>query len=388
MLNKKSKANGLTVWFGLAISVLISFSACKSKQEALKTTDNFPVITPQVVDTSVSESYVTQIQAMQNVELRSRVKGYLDKIEVDEGQSVHAGQILFSISNQEYKEELVKSVAELSSALADVKTAEFDVENTKILVDKNVVSQTELDIAKAKLEALMAKADEARSNKVNAELNLSYTTVKAPFDGIVNRIPNKVGSLIDEGTFLTSISNNKEMYAYFNVSENEYLDFQKDPEQMKHKEATLILSNNEKYKWTGFIETVDGEIDKNTGNIAFRARFKNPEMLLKHGATGKIVLSKTLKNAILIPQKSTFEVQEKTYVYVVDQNNTVQLRSIIPLCRIDDNYVISDGLNPRDRFLYEGIQLVKVGDKITPREVTATEFMPKKSEESVRTGAV
>jgi RND family efflux transporter MFP subunit len=355
----------------MGTSVLFSVYSCSSNRKINEVVENFPVITPDVVDTSVMQEYVAEIQAMQNVELRSRVKGYLDKISVDEGQLVKEGQVLFSISSQEYKEELTKTRAELSSALADVKTAELDVLNTKLLVDKNVVSKTELDMAQAKLDALKAKVDEAKANESSAELKLSCTTIKAPYNGIVNRIPLKVGSLIDEGTLLTTISNDKEMVAYFNVSENEYLNFQKDNEQLKHKEATLILADNQEYKYKGVIETVDGEIDKNTGNIAFRARFRNPELLLKHGATGKIIISKSLKNALIIPQKSTFEVQEKTYVYLVDKNNKVQLRSVVPQFRLENTYIISNGLKPGDRFLYEGLQQVKEGDKILPRPMNS-----------------
>jgi membrane fusion protein (multidrug efflux system) len=380
MRNKIVKTFGLTPnLIALSLGVVCVLSSCTHEKKEVKVVDNFPVITPFVADTSVNEEYVAEIQAMQNVELRSRVKGYLDKISVDEGQQVKAGQVLFSISSQEYREDLAKAKAELSSAMADVKTAELDVQNTRLLVDRNVVSRTELEMAQAKLDALKAKVEEARANESSAALNLSYTTIKAPFDGIVNRIPNKVGSLIDEGTLLTSISNDKEMLAYFNVSENEYFNFLRDKEQLKKQLATLVLADGQVYDYKGIVETVDGEIDKNTGNIAFRARFKNPELLLKHGATGKIVVSKKLKDALIIPQKSTFEVQEKTYVYLVDKNNVVQLRSITPQFRLENTYIISGGLNKSDRFLYEGIQQVKEGDKITPRSVK-TEIVELKKE--------
>lgn len=361
---------------GMCIFLIIS--SCSHAVKDTRGAEFFPVTTPQVTDTSVNEEYVAEIQAMQNVELRSRVKGYLDKICVDEGQTVKEGQVLFSISSQEYKEELAKAKAELTSALADVKTAEVELRNTKLLVDNNVVSNNELEMAQAKLDALKAKVEEAKASTSGAGLNLSYATIRAPFNGIVNRIPNKVGSLIEEGTLLTTISNDKEMLAYFNVSENEYLNFQKDKEQIKEKEATLVLADNQEYKYKGTIETVDGEIDKNTGNIAFRVRFKNPEFLLKHGATGKVIISRPLKNAVIVPQKSTFEVQEKTYVYVVDKNNVVQLRSITPQFRLENAYIISQGLNRSDRFLYEGLQKVKEGDKITPRPVNMSIVEAKK----------
>jgi len=346
----------------------VFFGACSSEKKENKTTENYQVIKPIVADTSVVKDYVAEIQALQNVELRSRVKGYLDKINVDEGKFVKQGQTIFVISNQEYKEELLKASAELKSAVADVKTSELELQNVKTLVDQKVVSKTELDLAQAKLDALRAKAEEAAASESAAKLNLSYTTIKAPFDGVINRIPNKVGSLIDEGTLMTSISNTKEVYAYFNVSEEEYLGYVKDNELSNQKEVSLVLADNQAYPYKGVIETVDGEISKSTGNIAFRAKFQNPDQLLKHGASGKIQITKTIKNAILIPQKSTVDIQEKTFVYVVDKNNQVQMRSITPKIRLTDYYIIGNGdLNRDDKFVYEGLQQIKDGDKINPQ---------------------
>lgn len=346
----------------------VMFGACSSEKKENKATENYQVTIPIVADTSVVKDYVAEIQALQNVELRSRVKGYLDKINVDEGKFVKQGQVLFVISNQEYKEELSKATAELKSAVADVKTSELELQNIKTLVEQKVVSKTELDLAQAKLDALRAKADEATANESAAKLNLSYTTIRAPFDGVINRIPYKAGSLIDEGTLMTSISNTKEVYAYFNVSEEEYLGYVKDNELNNQKEVSLILADNQLYPYKGVIETVEGEINKSTGNIAFRARFQNPDQLLKHGASGKIQISKTIQNALLIPQKSTVDIQEKTFVYVVDKNNQVQMRSITPLIRLADYYIIANGdLDRNDQFVYEGIQQIKEGDKINPQ---------------------
>jgi membrane fusion protein (multidrug efflux system) len=331
--------------------------------------EKYQVITPVKMDTSIATEYVADIHSLKNVELRARVKGYLDKIFVDEGQAVKKGQVLFSISKQEYNEDLLKAKANLKSAIADAKAAELDVKNEKILVDKKVVSLTDLDMAQSKLDALNAAIDEARSNVASAELNLSYTEIKAPFYGVIDRIPNKTGSLIDEGTLLTTISDNSEVFAYFNVPEQEYLDMMQQKENDENNSVQLILANNETYPYKGKIETVESEIDKSTGNIAFRARFQNPEHILKNGSSGKLVLQKQAEDAIVIPQKCSFEVQDKNFVYVVDGNHTVHLRSITPKYRFTNYYVV-DGLSVNDKILYEGIQLVKQGDKINP------EFIP------------
>lgn len=357
------------------ITLLLLLAACESQKNANNIPENYPVTNPIIIDTAYTYEYVADIQAVQNVELRARVQGFLDKIYVDEGASVKQGQALFSISDREYQEELLKATAFLKSSLAEAKQAEIDMENTKRLVDKNVLSKTELDMAEAKLEALRAKVDEARANVSGANLNLSYTVIKAPYDGVINRIPNKVGSLIDEGTLLTTISDNSEVFAWFNMSESVYLEFVNEKEINGQKEVSLILANNQLYPYKGMIEIVESEIDKNTGNIAFRARFNNPEHLLKHGATGKIILPRKLDKALVIPQKSTFEIQEKLYVYVVDKNNTVQMKCIIPKLRITYLYVLASGLSTDETIIYEGIQNVKEGDVIIPDVITMSKIM-------------
>jgi len=346
----------------------VVFGACSSEKKENKSVDNYQVATPVVKDTCVIKDYVAEIQALQNVELRSRVKGYLERVNVDEGKPVTQGQVLFVVSSLDYKEELTKATAELKSAIADMKTSELELQNVKTLVDSKVVSKAEEDLAQAKYDALKAKADEATANESAAKLNLSYTIIRAPFDGVINRIPNKVGSLIDEGTLLTSISNTKEVYAYFNVSEEEYLGMAKDNELANQKEVSLILADNQPYPYKGVIETVDGEINKSTGNIAFRAKFENPEQLLKHGASGKIQIAKPIKNAVLIPQKSTIDIQEKVFVYTVDKNNQVQMKSINPKARLSNYYIIDESdLGRGEHFVYEGLQQIKDGDKINPQ---------------------
>jgi membrane fusion protein (multidrug efflux system) len=357
------------------ILALLFVTACSSSKKDLTNNDQFPVISPVVMDTAYSNDYVANIHSRQNVELRARIRGYVDKIHVDEGSVVKKGQLLFSISSQEYREQLLKSKAMLKSAIADAKAAEYDVHNVRLLVDKNVVSKSELDIAQAKLDALNAKIDEARSNEANAYLHLSYTEIRAPFDGVLDRIMNKPGSLIDEGTLLTTISDNSEVFAYFNVSEREYLDFADDVKANKEKDLTLILANNEVHKFKGTIEIIEGEFDKGTGSIAFRARFANPDHILKQGATGKVRMNREVKNAMVIPQKATFEIQDKMYVYVVDENNVVRTRAIVSKLRIPHLFVVESGLKENDRIIYEGIQNLKEGMKINVSSISSEKII-------------
>lgn len=354
----------------LGVAVVL-FTACSSEKENKTEEAKYPVTNPLVVDTVITKEYVADIHSLQNVEIRARVKGFIETIYIDEGKMVKAGQVIFAIARSEYQQELTKAKAMLKSAIAEAKQAELDVKNVQLMLDKNVVSKTELEMAQSKLEAANAKVEEAKSNEAQATLNLSYTQIKAPFDGIINRIPNKVGSLIDEGTLLTTISNNKEVYAYFNVSEREYLDYISEKNTKAKNEVNLVLANNSLYPNKGTIETVEGEFDKTTGNIAFRAKFANPNDVLKHGSSGKILFKTELKQAMIIPQKSTFEIQENTYVFTVDNSNTVHMKAVAPKFRINNLYVIDAGLTTNDKVLYEGIQLVNEGDKINPTPVPA-----------------
>jgi RND family efflux transporter MFP subunit len=355
----------------IPVSLLVSLNliSCKQKQGPVSDFEDIPVTSPVVADTSVTLEYIAGIQSFQNVEIRSRVKGFLDKIYVDEGKNVKRGQVLFSISNQEYSQELLKAQASMKSAVTDVKTAEAELKNVKILVSQNVVSGTEQEMAQSKYDAALAHLEEAKANVSGAELNLSYTTIKAPFDGIINRLPNKTGSLINDGTLLTTISNNNEVYAYFNLSEKEYLDM-KEMGPDESKVVNLVLANNKPYKYTGTIETVDGEIDRTTGNIAYRAKFNNPEQILKHGASGKIRISRKIEKALLVPQKSTFEVQGNIYVFVVKKDNSVEMRQIVLSNTLPQLYIVGSGLSSQEQIVYEGTQKLKEGDKIIPRTVS------------------
>jgi membrane fusion protein (multidrug efflux system) len=353
----------------LSFSALILLSACSTDIKK-ETEQNFQVFNPILKDTTYNREYIAEINAVQNVEIRSRIHGIIEKIHVDEGQIVTKGQLLFTISNSLFQQELVKSQAIVTSSITELKAVEIELQNTKKLADKKIVSQTELEILKARVDIMRAKIDEAKANNMQAKMNLSFTQIRAPFNGIINRIPNKIGSLVDEEALLTSISNDGEIFAYFNVSEIDYLELAKTKNKGKADQITLMLANDDVYNYKGKIETSESEFDKSTGNIAFRARFINPEHLLKHGSSGKIKINTNLKNAMIIPQKSTFEIQENLYVFIVDADNIVRMKKIVPKLRMENLFVVESGLKLSDQVLYEGIQLVKDGDKIKAQKIT------------------
>ncbi len=316
--------------------------------------------TPMIVDTSYVKQYVAQIRSFRNIEIRAQEKGFLDQMPVDEGRNVRAGQLLFRIMPKVYE-------AELQKAEAEVRAAEIELENATTLVTKKIISKNEQAMAQAKL-------DKARAEAAQSRLHLAFTEIRAPFDGVLDRIPKKLGSLIEEGELLTTLSDNRRMFAYFNVSEPEYLDYKTNTAGRGSSKVALMLANNTRFSSQGEVETIEGEFDPETGNIAFRAIFPNPDGLLKNGETGKVLLTVPYKQAMVIPQKATYEIQDKMYVFVIDKDNKVHARLITVAGRLPDLFIVGSGLAVEDKILLEGVQKVKDDDVITfelknPREV-------------------
>lgn len=342
------------------IFALLCLVSCTTKKEEKEEVEKFTVTNPVKIDTIFTKEYVSQIRSVRNIEIRAQEKGFLQNIYVDEGQFVKEGQLLFKIMPKIYEAELLK-------AQAEQKSAEIELQNTKILADKNVVSRNEQAVAQAKLQA-------ARAEVSLAKLHLSFTEIRAPFDGTIDRIPLKLGSLIEEGELMTSLSDNSQMFAYYNVSEPEYLQYQSETKDKSNTEVSLILANGQAFQHKGKVEVIESEFDNETGNIAFRARFANSAKLLRNGETGKVQMLVPLKDAIVIPQKATYEIQDKKYVFVVDKNDKISSREITISGEIPDLYIINSGISENDKILLEGVQKAKENDKIkydfeSPKEV-------------------
>lgn len=336
--------------FILFLVASITLTSCNHHKKEHKETIKHIVTSPVKMDTLITKDYVCQIHSIKHIELRALEKGYLQKISVDEGQFVKKGQSMFKIMPNVYEAELKKAEAE-----ADVANIEY--KNTKLLADSNVVSPNELAMSKAKY------------NKANAEVamaktHLGFTNVKAPFDGIMDHLHVREGSLLDEGELLTTLSDNSKMWVYFNVPEAEYLDYVMNGQQEDNKEVSLLMANNREFNQKGIVETIEGEFNNETGNIAFRATFPNPDKILRHGETGSVLMEVPLKDVLIIPQKATFEVLNKKFVYVLDQNNSIQQREVVIGAELPHLFIIEKGLSENDKVLLEGLRLVKEGEQI------------------------
>lgn len=331
-------------------AIALFTTGCKEHKAEKQEEILFSVTSPIQRDTTIHQEYVCQIQSIQHIELRAMEKGYLQHIYVNEGQFVKKGQLMFQIMPLIYQAETQKSEAE-------VNFAKIEYQNTKQLADSNIVSRNELALAKAKL-------DKAQAELSLAKAHLSFTEIRAPFDGIIDRFHVRLGSLIDEGELLTTLADNSKMWVYFNVPEAEYLDYISREKKGAQAAVSLQMANHQLFDQKGIVETIEADFNNETGNIAFRATFPNPKRVLRHGETGNILMPVILKKAILIPQKATFDVLDKKFVYVVDANNVLKAKQITIAQEMPHVYVVVEGLSPQDKILAEGLGKVKNNERI------------------------
>lgn len=321
------------------------------------------VTRPVAMDVETSQHYVSQIHAVQHIELRALAGGYLQEINVQEGQPVTKGQLLFKILPTVYSARLHADEAELESA-------EIRLRNTELLSEKSVVSDQELMLARAERDRAKAKVELAAAE-------LSFTEIRAPFDGIVDRQFLQLGSLVEEGETLTTVSDNRVMWVYFNVPEADYLDFQSTvrngagSEQMRHQlripgsRIELQLANGKFFEHAAHdVITIESDFDNETGNIRFRADFPNPEHRLRHGQTGTLWIRRPLEDAIVIPQRSTFEILDKLYVYVLDDESVAHQRAITVAFELDDIFIIESGLETSDTIVFDGVRQTHDGQRV------------------------
>ena len=305
-----------------------------------------------------------QIHSRRHIDVCALDDGYLNSIRIKEGQSVKEGEVLFETLPVLYK-------AEWEAAVAEKDFAQMELNYSTTLASKKGVAATEVALYKAKLA-------KAQAMLVLAEAKLNFAKVKAPFDGIVDRQRQQLGSLVKEGDILTTLSDNSVMWVYFNVPEKQYLEYMAHRKQHEAEDRIeLVLANQDKFPYPGKIGNgngaIEGQFDNTMGNIAFRADFPNPDSLLRHGQTGTILIHRTLKNALVIPQRATFELLDKRYVWVVGEDDVAHQKLITIKHEQDDIFVIDSGLDVKDKIVLEGVRQVEEGGKVeyefrTPEE--------------------
>jgi len=336
------------VVLGLIATLL---SGChKAETETHEDMPKLEATTPFREDTSVTKEYVCQIHAIRHIEVRALERGYLQNIFVDEGQMVSKGQPMFKIMPNIYQAELLKEQAEAN-------TMNIEYLNTKGLADQNIVSPNELALAKAKL-------DKANAEVKLAETHLGFTDINAPFDGIMDHLLVRNGSLLDEGALLTTLSDISKLWVYFNVPEAEYLEYKLHKNDRAPTTVQLRMANAQIFNQPGIVETIEADFDNTAGNIEFRATFPNPDKLLRHGETGTILMEKPYKNALIIPQKAVFEIMDKTYVYVINNEEKLEQRLIKIDASLPQLFIIKEGLQDDDKILLEGLRKVHPGNEV------------------------
>ncbi|MEN7551117.1 efflux RND transporter periplasmic adaptor subunit [Rapidithrix thailandica] len=341
-----------TMLLFMGLCALLCHTSCTTeKVEGKEMGTKFLVTSPVQMDTSITKDYVCQIHSIRHIELRAQEKGYLQKIFVDEGQFVKKGQLLFRIMPNLYQ-------AELQKAQAEVNFAEIELQNTQSLADSNIVAPNELAMAKAKFS-------KAKAELALAQVHLGFTEIRAPFDGIIDRFHVRPGSLVDEGELLSNLSDNSKIWVYFNVPEAEYLDYKTGENQKSTGIVNLLMANNKLFEFSGKVGTIEADFNHETGTIPFRATFPNPKGLLRHGETGNIQMAVPLDRALIIPQKATFEILEKKYVFVVGEDNKVMTREITIGADMEDLYAVSEGLEANEKILLEGLRKVRDNEEIT-----------------------
>lgn len=355
--------NKFVLYAGYCLAGIIAFTAIscggKENKQAAKAQKAlpFPVTKAEKRDVTTYSTYPTRLQGEVSSEVRPKVAGYIQDVLVDEGQEVKAGQLLFRLETQSLSQDA-------AAAKANVNAAQVEVDKLKPLVEKNIISSVQLETAKAKLK-------QAESNLSAIQANIGYANVKSPVNGIIGKINYRKGALVSaqDPLPITTVSAIKNVYAYFSLNEKDFLDFMTENQAntndlSKLPEVSLVLANGKDYPHKGKIETISGSIDKQTGTVTFRAKFKNDNNLLRDGASGKVLLPVPHKNATVIPIASTFEQQGKTFVYEVLKDSLV-VKPVSVTTEAGKIYVIED-FEEGTTILGSGLNKVRPGTKITP----------------------
>ena len=348
---------------------------------------SLPVITVMDTTAATYKEFSASLEGSKDIEIRPQVDGYLDKIYVDEGAYVRKGQSLFQINARPYVEQLNNAKASLAAAKANLANAQINVDKLTPLVQNNIVSEVKVKEAKAAHDAMAASVAQAQSMVQSAGINVGYTLIKAPVDGYIGRLPHKTGSLVGLTTAapLTVISEIKDVYAYFSLSENDFLQFKSEFEGKTVEEkikkmppVELVLPDGSVYQQKGKVQLATGQFDNSIGAISFRAVFPNADRLLRSGNTGKVRVPKLRNKTLLVPQESTFEIQDKIFVFAVGDSNKVFSKPIVVSGKTAGYYFVESGVQAGDKIVFAGTGNLRDGMAIKPQPVSIDSLLKAK----------
>ena len=376
---KKSRMFSLVATIG-ATATIFGLTSCGEKTQQMgDMTPEIATITVAEGTSDLASNYAATIKGKTDIDVRPLVSGFITKVHVDEGQRVSKGQTLFTLDQVQYQAAVDQALAQVNAARTAVESARLTADNKQRLFDKNIISEYENQLAKNQLSQAEAQLSQANAALTTARKNLSYTVVTAPSDGFVGSIPNREGSLASPSmvTPLTTVSDNSDIYAYFSINEKDILNLTNEGKKSLNEaiselpDVQLQLADGTIYPEPGKVATVSGVIDSSTGAANVRARFKNINGMLRSGSTGRILIPKRMSNVILVPQRATFEIQDRRFVYVVnDSNKTVATPVEISPMNDGKQFIVPSGLTPGQRIVVEGVG-TKVKDNMPIKPVDA-----------------
>lgn len=367
----------------LCAAVLPVAFSCKNEKKG-KADKEYEVLIVEPTSRILSSVYSATIRGKQDIDIRTKVSGYITDIFVKEGATVSKGQTLFVIDQVPYEAALQTAVANVEAAQAAVDAARLTLDSKQQLYNENIIAEFDLNLSKTALASEMAKLAQAKANEVNARNNLSYTLVKSPVDGVLGTLPFRVGTLVSpsDQTPMSTVSDNSEMYVYFSMTEAEALSLTRKYGSLEKAlqnmpSIRLQLNDASEYSHTGRIEAISGIIDQSTGAVSVRAKFPNPERLLLSGGSGNVVVPHEQKACLVIPQAATFERQDKIYVYKIVDGHAVS--TIITVNRISDGkeYVVRTGIEAGEMIVAAGVGMIKDGAEIKIKHTESEEHNAK-----------
>ncbi len=366
--------------FLLALVALTVYSCSSKPPSALAPPPPSLPVTSIVSSTQTTyQEYPASVEGTVNVEVRPQVSGTLDKVFVDEGAFVSAGQPILKINDQPYRAALNNSLASLHAAVATQGNAQLEIDKLTPLVANKVVSEYQLKTAKASYQVAKANIESAKANVSTAQINLSYTLIKAPVSGYIGRLLKKQGSLVtpQDVEALTQLSDVHNVHVYFSLGEKDFVSFKEQypGKTLKDKlkqlpPVSLLLADGSEYAKQGKIDVIDGQFDKTTGAITVRASFSNLQGLLRAGNTGKVRLSLQHKDALIVPESATIEMQDKIFVFTLADSNKVKKVPISIVGKSGTNYLVKDGIKAGDKIVLSGIDHLQEGTVIHPEKAT------------------